>query len=1514
MSHFVNEILENIWKDRYQKNNETYKENLERVARYCSKNMLDYHDFMWAMEKRYFFPAGRTMSNSGIGKNLTLNNCFSAGTKIITKDGLKNIEDVEIGDYVLTENNTYERVNNVSCRNYEGDLYVIDANGIYAPIICTPNHMFLTNNGWKRADRLLYHNPSQKYIYQDRLKVPYCSFEKKYEDADITIGFECENKKIEINGNKCRLKVYQKNRINYIWTSQGYEVNRYLKFTKDFRYFIGRWLGDGSITRYKGKRNHSILQIVFNADKEKNAAERCAKIGTEIFGFEPDSDKTNQNVIALRWCNEIIAKWFYNNFGEKCNGKYLSEKYKGDFEIAKGLLDADCCINAHGAVSITLKNKNLIEWLNECLFLNGFNTLGVQKVKNLEDTYKLTVSTYIGKGRLNKNLSKTYYDKRCMKNYTDTSLADYVKIKNISILENQNTKVYNLSVENYHSYTANGVVVHNCFIAPQIRDDLSDIFSKVALGARTHQKGGGIGYDFSQLRPKGFPTSNDAIASGAVSFMDVFNAQTSTILQGSRRGANMGVMSVYNMDIEEFINAKSYDENKLVHFNVSVMVDDDFINAVKENKDIFLHYPVYNENGTLEKNPDNWIYSKKESARKIWDLIIKKAYDNGEPGIFFYDNMNKDNNLWYIENIVCSNPCAEYLGGTVYGTNPITGEKLKPEEFGGACNLGSIFLHNFVINPFTANATIDYENLKKTINIAVRFLDNIIDINKFPDPIYENYQKAFRTIGLGITGLADMLIMMNMAYNSKEAQFFTNDLMNFIVLNAYKASINLAKERGAFPFLKTKDFINSGFIQKHLNVDKEWHSVVEDIEKFGIRNSKIISVAPTGTLSLTYGNNCSSGLEPIFSLEYERKVKIGGQTDDKIKIVKMRDYAYGEWLKVKDEPDTIVTRDKFVTAMDMTVDEHIDMLGIIAFHVDMSCSKTINVPTEYSFEDTKKIYMRCHDLGIKGCTIFRPNEIRQGIMITDNNKTDDKNDKNKSEIIDTVSEKKNTLKRGDIIVADDNCIGLKRTLITGCGTLHCEAFFDPDTGDLLETYFSKGSSGGCVDADTEYFNGQEWKKISNYKRGSYEKVLQYNESGVAELVEPINYIVNDGITSLNHFTNHYGLDMVLSDDHRMFVYKNYRKYSMGIRNKLTTEILSVSDYLKSKKERHIPTTFTYKANGIPLTNEEIRLLVAVYADGRYDGHKINVGLIKDRKKDRLRTLLKKCNVGWSERDVYNTKYTYFYFYPIPSIQEWFIDKQFTNKWYDCTDSQLEVIIDECVYWDGSAGKENRLGEYYSSKKDEIDFIQLALHRLGYRATISLNNSSNSDKPSYRVRWTKQNVHNLKYSEVSKYQTVDNRSYCFTVPSGLLVLRRNGKIFITGNCNNFMIGLSRMISLSARGGIDIYSIVDQLQSSGTCPSYAVRSATKHDTSKGSCCPVAVGNALLDMYKEMQNTLFDLEEDDEIHKDVPITKVTQNLSDNRKNKKSNVPTCPECGEPLIFEGGCNICKSCGWSKCS
>ncbi len=708
------------------------------------------------------------------------------------------------------------------------------------------------------------------------------------------------------------------------------------------------------------------------------------------------------------------------------------------------------------------------------------------------------------------------------------------------------------------------LTLNNCFVAPIVGNSMEQIFNAVKLGAMTHKAGGGIGYAFSNLAPNGYRTRNDAIASGPVSFMDVFNAQTATVQQGSRRGANMGMLSVYHPDILEFIHAKSATEGRLNHFNLSVVVDDAFMNLVIDNGQVQLHWPIYDEKGNKLPS-DKWDkqFTKLVPARDIWNEIMQMAYDNGEPGVFYEDNANNRNPAWYIERIVCSNPCAEYLAGTINATDP--------SQYGGACNLGSLFLHNFVKNPFTKQAHLDTDSLRDTISIAVRMLDDIIDVNKFPDKIYENYQKGMRTIGIGITGLADMLAMLGMKYDSQEARDYVESLMQMITNAEYYASVQLAKEKGCFPLCEPDKHADGTYVKSVLE-----HDVIDEMFEYGIRNAKIQAVAPCGTISMVFGNNCSSGIEPIFSLSYDRKVKIGGQDDKDVKIVKMMDYAYYLYHKLKDEGKQLDfdEHDIFPTALNMSVDDHVAMLAIISKYTDMSVSKTINVPTEASFDEVKDIYIQCWKKGIKGCTIFRPNAIRQGILLTEN-----KDDKPKPETSSAI------LPRGSIIEPSNDLIGKKRKIQTGCGSLHVLAFFDPIDGNLQEVYFNKGSTGGCA--------------------------------------------------------------------------------------------------------------------------------------------------------------------------------------------------------------------------------------------------------------------------------------------------------------------------------NFMTGLSRMVSLLCRAGVDIMTIKDQLDSTGVCPSYATRKATHHDTSKGSCCPMAIGNALVDMYNEMQSELDDKDDEEK-----PVKKT---LVEPIKDVNVRQQLCPECGEPLVFEGGCCTCKSCGYTKC-
>lgn len=590
------------------------------------------------------------------------------------------------------------------------------------------------------------------------------------------------------------------------------------------------------------------------------------------------------------------------------------------------------------------------------------------------------------------------------------------------------------------------LTLNNCFVYPTINDSMDSIFEAVKAGAMTHKAGGGIGYDFSLLRPNGTPTSNDAIASGVVSFMDVFNAQTRTVMQGSRRGANMGVLNIYHPDIEEFIEAKSKDTGRLNHFNLSVMVDDKFMAAMLNDCIVTLHYPVYDEKYHIIEDESKWKITKTVSARSLWDKIIKLAYDNGEPGVLFYDNLNNLNNTWYTETITHTNPCGEYIAGTVYG------EGLKSADFAGACNLGSLMLHRFVVNPFKSDSFFDFSELSKTIRVAVRMLDNIIDINNYPLPQYERYQKSMRTIGLGYTGLADCLAMLGMRYNTAEARAFVDELTENIAFCAYNASVDLAKEKGCFELYDADNFVTSGFLEKHYsrndNMRDEWRHLIDRIQMYGIRNARLLSVAPTGTLSLTYGENCSSGIEPIFSKSYDRWVKIGGQSEEDKQLIHIEDYAYHIWKESHQDTDD---ESLFTTALEMSVDDHVKMLCTIARNVDMSVSKTINVPTDYSFEDTKNIYLDCWRGGVKGCTIFRPNELRQGVLVTNTEK--------QQENTQEITEKQ--LNRGDWKPKAADTVYYQRKLKTGCGKLNLFIGWSDGEQQIQDFYVKKSSEAGC---------------------------------------------------------------------------------------------------------------------------------------------------------------------------------------------------------------------------------------------------------------------------------------------------------------------------------------------------------------------------------------------------------------------------------------------------------------------
>lgn len=676
------------------------------------------------------------------------------------------------------------------------------------------------------------------------------------------------------------------------------------------------------------------------------------------------------------------------------------------------------------------------------------------------------------------------------------------------------------------------ISLSNCYVIEPPEDNIESIFDCAKKLARTYSYGGGCGVDISKLSPRGAKVNNAAKeTTGSVSFMDLYSMVTGLIGQAGRRGALMLSLSCEHPDLEEFIGIKS-DLDRVTKANISIRITDKFMAAVKNKTPFTLSFTRLETGETITKEID---------AYEMFHKMCEMNWDYAEPGMLFWDRINN----W---NLLSCDDEFEYAG-----TNPCAEEPLPA---GGSCLLGSINLAEFA-----CDTGFDFESFKHCVKSSVIALNEVLDEGLPLHPLKEQRESVYdwRQIGLGIFGLADLLIKLGIKYGSPEAIDLCDMIGHTMADMAIKTSAVLAKEYGVYPKYKPEAVEQSAFYSKNaLGETKEL------VESFGLRNSQLLTIAPTGSLSTMLG--VSGGIEPIFANYYTRKTESLKGHDEYYKVYTPIVKEYMDKHGLKDDSEL---PDYFVTAQTLDYKNRIYMQSIWQSHIDASISSTVNVPNDFTVEQVEGLYMTAWDAGLKGVTIFRDGCKRAGILTIKEN-------------VEDIVEKSHRLERGMIIKADDNCIGKKRTLRTGCGTLHCEAFFDPDNGQLLETYFSKGSSGGC--------------------------------------------------------------------------------------------------------------------------------------------------------------------------------------------------------------------------------------------------------------------------------------------------------------------------------NNFMIGLSRMISLAARGGIDVYSIVDQLKSSGTCPSYAVRTATKHDTSKGSSCPVAIGNALLEMYEEMMDEVgfSDIEE-----KELEV--ITPKIVPVSKAK------CPQCGGELVFEGGCNTCKNCGWSKC-
>ncbi|MGV8997402.1 MAG: adenosylcobalamin-dependent ribonucleoside-diphosphate reductase [Parvibaculaceae bacterium] len=489
--------------------------------------------------------------------------------------------------------------------------------------------------------------------------------------------------------------------------------------------------------------------------------------------------------------------------------------------------------------------------------------------------------------------------------------------------------------------TGRDVTLFNCFVMGTIPDTMAGIFDNLKEAALTMQQGGGIGYDFSTLRPKGTPVAGvGADASGPLSFMDVWNAMCRTIMSaGTRRGAMMATMRCDHPDIEDFIEAKR-EPGRLTMFNLSVLVTDPFMQAVKADGDWPLLF-----NGKLHRTI---------KARALWDKIIAATYAFAEPGVIFIDRINARNNLHYCETIQATNPCGE--------------QPLPPY---GACLLGSVNLAALVQNPFTENAKIDMAELDALVRDAVRAMDNVVDVSRFPLPEQEREAKAKRRIGLGVTGLADALILCRTRYGSPASLTLIDQWMKAISRSAYLASTELAKEKGVFPLFDRDAYLKGETIR---TLDDDVRAA---IARHGIRNALLTSIAPTGTISL-FAGNVSSGIEPVFAFSYTRKVLMPDGTRREERV---SDYAVMKFYETFGESAALP--DYFVSAQELAPADHLAVQAVCQKHIDSSISKTINVPEDISFEAFKDIYSEAYAQGLKGCTTYRPSELRGSVLVAD---------------------------------------------------------------------------------------------------------------------------------------------------------------------------------------------------------------------------------------------------------------------------------------------------------------------------------------------------------------------------------------------------------------------------------------------------------------------------------------------------------------------------------------------------
>jgi ribonucleoside-diphosphate reductase alpha chain len=904
--------------------------------------------FYWLLEDFRFIPGGRIMFGAGQPRRATLLNCFPAGTQIWTRHGPKPIEQIEVGEEVLTHRNRFRPVIHTMSREIEEPLRSIRLWYLgYTTIYATKEHRFLAFDGkqvrWITAGELT----PRHYVRVGRIEETHAPTEldlTDYVDDAVPEDESIYTATAFVGGNGA------------LGVKESKRVRR--KIPVDER--LGLWLG---FFVAEGGTTDSSVYFTFSKDKHSYAETLCA-LTRQLFGLEATiQERTDQPGHWLRvYVHSKLLAQFVRAFfshGIKAHERelpswFLTAPRRFQKAFLAGLLKGDGVIREN-SIKIFLANPYLMLQIFFILL-----RLGIVASLRWEGVLKYTrhrgMWVHIGTQRYVQALKAWLagdweYESsfaEASRNYFYKVLDGelFVKVKECGWTAPHRLKVYDLSVAEDHSFVAEFAVAHNCYVIPIKEDSIEGIFEWCKEAARTYSLGGGVGTDISILRPKGSPVNNSAIySSGSVSFMELFSTTTGTIGQSGRRGALMITISVDHPDVLDFIEIKNDPERRKVQYaNISVRVTDEFMRAVERDEEFLLRY----ENERIGR------FERRVRAREIWEKLVKNAWASAEPGVIFWDTVKRESTTEYNGmEVITTNPCSEI-----------------PLEAYGACCLGNLNLSKFVLDSFTPNARIDWPTLEKALRYAVRFLDDVLDYNadKHPLPAQREASLRSRRIGVGFTGFGDMLIKLGLKYDSDEAIAFTDKLFERIKHIVYDESTELAVEKGTFPAFDREQHLRSAFIKR---LDR---SLIEKIKSNGLRNAALLTVPPVGSGSVLAG--CSSGIEPIFALSYVRKSKSLSKSEFEVSHPLVREYMEKMGLShINELPKT------FVTAHEIEPIMRVRMQATIQKHIDHAISSTVNLAKDVSPETIGDIYFEAWKAGCKGITVYREGS-REGILLT----------------------------------------------------------------------------------------------------------------------------------------------------------------------------------------------------------------------------------------------------------------------------------------------------------------------------------------------------------------------------------------------------------------------------------------------------------------------------------------------------------------------------------------------------